>query len=198
MVGEMSSVKKGIAAAVALVMVATVLAGCTDDDNGITWENPTLMLLGEFSASDTNEWVVINITMGDKAGLVTQADGTLRVAIFDDNDVEMLNKTWEVKKDDFAEWNDAESHVDWTIKTKAFTEAVTCNGRNEILADGDATVVRLTGELNIALKGIPGVPSFLAKRLAPQVEKFIVSLITPNLEKVNQSIERFLDAENRE
>lgn len=112
--------------------------------------------------------------------------------------VQHIIKPEHLRWDDFAEWNDAESHVDWTIKTKAFTEAVTCKGRNEILADGDTTVVRLTGELNIALKGIPGVPAFLAKRLAPQVEKFIVSLITPNLEKVNQSIERFLDAENRE
>ncbi|NCG18308.1 MAG: hypothetical protein GWP91_04755 [Rhodobacterales bacterium] len=100
--------------------------------------------------------------------------------------------------DDFAEWNDAKFQVDWTIKTKAFPEAVICSGRNEILAGGDTTLVRLRGELNIALKDIPGVPSFLAKRLAPQVEKFIVSLVTPNLEKVNQSIERFLDAENRE
>ncbi len=104
MVGKMSSVKKGIAAAVALVMVATVLAGCTDDDNGITWEYPTRILLSLPVASDENEWIVINITLGDSSALVTQADGTFRVAIFDDDDVEMLNKTWEVKKDDFAEW----------------------------------------------------------------------------------------------
>ena len=57
-------------------------------------------------------------------------------------------------------------------------------------------MVRLTGDLQINVKEIPGVPSFLAKRLAPQVEKFIVSLITPNLEQVNKSIERFLDAES--
>ena len=100
----MSSIKKGMAAAVALVMVATVLAGCTDDGNGITWDDPTRMLFEKFLASDTNEWVVINITLGDKEGYVTQAEGTLRIAIFDDNDVEMLNKTWEIKKDDFAEW----------------------------------------------------------------------------------------------
>ncbi len=53
--------------------------------------------------------------------------------------------------------------------------------------------MRLTGTLVIDLKEIPGVPSFLGRRLAPQVERFIVSLITPNLEAVNTSIQRFLD-----
>jgi hypothetical protein len=101
----MSSIKQGIAVTIALVLVATALAGCVDENgNGVEWENPTQMVIGDFSADDTNEWVVVNITLGDKSDLVTQADGTLRVAIFDDNDVEMLNKTWEIKKDDFAEW----------------------------------------------------------------------------------------------
>ena len=74
----MSSIKKGMAATIALVLVATALAGCVDDNgNGVEWENPTQMILGDFSADDTNEWVVINITLGDKSDLVTQADGTL-------------------------------------------------------------------------------------------------------------------------
>ncbi len=98
--------------------------------------------------------------------------------------------------DDFAHWTDAAFHVDWEIKTRAFSDAVRCSGRNAMIAEGDnQTLVRLTGELTIDVRDIPGVPSFLARRLAPQVEKFIVSLITPNLEQVNQSIERYLDAE---
>lgn len=98
--------------------------------------------------------------------------------------------------DDYAEWNDAGSYVDWIIRPRAFREAVRCSGRNHILADGDhATVVRLTGDLTIDIREVPGVPGFLASRLAPQVEKFIVSLITPNLEQVNACIERFLDGE---
>lgn len=97
--------------------------------------------------------------------------------------------------DDFAEWDDGGFYVAWTLRTRAFTEAVRCSGRNTFLEDGDGTRVVLSGDLTIDLKEIPGVPSFLAGRLAPQVEKFIVSLITPNLERVNASIERFLDAE---
>lgn len=96
--------------------------------------------------------------------------------------------------DDYADWSDAAFHVDWTLKTRAFTDAVRCSGRNAFLEDGTGTRVLLTGDLQIAVQEIPGIPSFLGKRLAPQVEKFIISLVTPNLERVNASIEQFLDA----
>ena len=111
--------------------------------------------------------------------------------------VAKIIKPEHLRWDDHADWNDELSHVDWVIKTRAFTESVTCAGRNSILAEGDDnTLVRLTGTLTINVRDIPGVPSFLAKRLAPQIEKFIVSLITPNLEEVNKSIQRYLDAEH--
>jgi hypothetical protein len=97
--------------------------------------------------------------------------------------------------DDFATWHDGAFYCDWEIKPRAFTDAVRCKGRNTFVADGDATLVRLTGDLQIDLREIPGVPGFLGKRLAPQVEKFIVSLITPNLKATNESIQAFLDAE---
>lgn len=96
---------------------------------------------------------------------------------------------------DHATWHDADFYVDWVIETRAFTDAVRCSGRNSMIADGDGTIVRLEGSLEISVKGIPGVPSFLAKRLAPQVERFIVGLITPNLKNTNTSLQDYLDAE---
>jgi hypothetical protein len=96
--------------------------------------------------------------------------------------------------DDYATWDESMHACDWRIKTRAFTDAVTCGGRNLFVADGpNATRVILSGDLKIDLKEIPGVPKILAGTIAPQVEKFIVSLITPNLQKVNESLGKFLD-----
>jgi hypothetical protein len=96
--------------------------------------------------------------------------------------------------DDFAEWNNSAKHVDWTLNIPAFPNQVACSGRNAFFADGpDATRVVLTGDLQINVKNVPGVPRLLAGRIAPKLEAFIVKLITPNLEKVNHSLERFLD-----
>ncbi len=96
--------------------------------------------------------------------------------------------------DDYADWDEAGWFCSWRLRTLAFTDSVRCSGTNrfEALDDGNTRVV-LSGELDIDVKSIPGVPRLLAGRLKPQVEKFIVSLITPNLEQVNTSLGRFLD-----
>ncbi len=96
--------------------------------------------------------------------------------------------------DDFADWDLAAWCCTWRMKTRAFTESVRCSGTNRFEAiDEGSTRVVLAGDLEIDVKSIPGVPRLLAGRLKPQVERFIVSLITPNLEQVNTSLGRFLD-----
>ncbi|MDP2310105.1 MAG: hypothetical protein Q8P18_29075 [Pseudomonadota bacterium] len=100
-----------------------------------------------------------------------------------------------VKWDDYAEWDDARWLCTWSIKIRAFTDNMKCGGTNRFEEAGPgATRVILSGNLDIHLKDIPGVPRFLAGSIAPQVEKFIVALIRPNLEQVNGSLERYLDA----
>ena len=96
--------------------------------------------------------------------------------------------------DDLARWDDAAHCCTWRLSIPAFPDQVQCTGKNTFIEDGAHTRVVLTGDLEISGK-IPGVPSMLARTLAPQVEKFIVHLITPNLEQVNHSLGRFLDAQ---
>lgn len=96
--------------------------------------------------------------------------------------------------DDYAEWRLGEHRCYWEIKPRAFTASVKCKGTNTLVAvDANTTRVILEGDLKIDMKGVPGVPRLVAGRVAPKVEQFIVSLITPNLVKTNQSLGRFLD-----
>ncbi|HJL20173.1 MAG TPA: hypothetical protein RMH99_31190 [Sandaracinaceae bacterium LLY-WYZ-13_1] len=96
--------------------------------------------------------------------------------------------------DDHADWRDDENLVRWTLKLRVFTDQVTCGGTNSFKkVDENTTAVVLEGDLDIDLKNIPGVPKMFAGGLKPKVEKFIVSLITPNLERVNESLQQFLD-----
>jgi hypothetical protein len=96
--------------------------------------------------------------------------------------------------DDFAEWHDDEHQVRWKLQLRVFTDNVRCAGTNTFRrVDDHTTAVTLEGDLDIDLKSIPGVPKLLAGGLKPKVEKFIVSLITPNLERVNESLQQFLD-----
>jgi len=100
----------------------------------------------------------------------------------------------QLKWDDRAAWHEEGLYSDWVIATRVFTDAVRCEGRTEILEDGSGgTKVRLDGVFEVDLATVPGVPGFVGKRIAPQLEKFIVSLITPNLERTTLAIGRFLD-----
>lgn len=96
--------------------------------------------------------------------------------------------------EDYVTWNEALRMGEWSIKTRLFTEGVRCEGRTEILDDGvDGCLVRMSGRIDIDLDRAGVLPGFVGRRLAPQLEKFIVSLITPNLERTNQAIGRYLD-----
>lgn len=107
--------------------------------------------------------------------------------------LKMVLKPESLEWDDYARWDQAAYICDWEIKTRVFREKVSCKGRNTFTIEGGKTKVLLTGDLEIDMDAVPGVPRLLARKLGPQLEKFIVSLITPNLEQVNKSLERFLD-----
>lgn len=95
---------------------------------------------------------------------------------------------------DYASWNDASTHCDWVLQIPAFPDNVSAAGRTALFADGSSTRIVLTGTLEIN-PNFPGLPKLVARRLAPQLEKFIVMLITPNMERVNHAIGDFLDAQ---
>jgi hypothetical protein len=99
--------------------------------------------------------------------------------------------------EDHAQWNDAGMYVDWRLVIPTFQQQVRCAGRNQFRAQGDHTVVHLTGELEIDLRDVPGVPRLLAGRIAPMVEEFIVKLVTPNLARTNESLGAYLDDRKR-
>lgn len=100
-----------------------------------------------------------------------------------------------VKWDDFADWDDNAWLCNWHIKLRVFTENMKCSGTNRFEEVGpNATRVNLAGTLDVSLKDIPGVPRILAGTIAPQVEKFIIAMIRPNLEQVNASLGKYLDA----
>lgn len=97
--------------------------------------------------------------------------------------------------DDYAVWNENDWTTEWKTVTKMFTENVKCGGKNRYVPDGDGVILQIRGDLEVDLKGIPGVPRFLASTIAPAVEKFIIALLTPNLLSVSKGLEAFLKEE---
>jgi hypothetical protein len=100
---------------------------------------------------------------------------------------------------DTAMWTPAEYKVEWTHTTamSAVAALYDCSGVNFFEPHPEVpaacTRVRVTGNLIVRAENFPGVPAFLGSRLAPQVERFIIGLITPNLESLAAGLQGYLD-----
>ncbi|MBV8162520.1 MAG: hypothetical protein JO265_16500 [Acidimicrobiia bacterium] len=99
---------------------------------------------------------------------------------------------------DRALWDESEWTCTWEQETAFFTDRVSCTGRNRFIAlEPAVTRIEIRGAFELRLRGLAGLPGPLARRAAPTVERFIVGLITPNLEKTAEAVERFLSDEAR-
>ena len=99
-----------------------------------------------------------------------------------------------LKWEDYATWRNKKYECAWTLETHVFPDSVTCEGVTRFEADGrKRTRVILEGNLKISLSRVPGVPRILARSIAPQIEKFVVALIKPNLTRVSTALGEYLD-----
>lgn len=97
---------------------------------------------------------------------------------------------------DYARWDESDWSCEWRMETAFMTERISCSGRNTYqTVDDDHTSLHITGDISIDLAGFPGVPSMVARRARPAVEKFVVGLITPNLSKTAEAVDAYLDSE---
>ena len=97
----MSEKVRLVAIMVAAVLITVGLAGCVSDPDEADWGAPTQVMFDDIDVDESNETVEIQISLGDKKDEYTRASGTIRVAIWDSKDFEMLNNTLEVKAKDF-------------------------------------------------------------------------------------------------
>ncbi len=97
---------------------------------------------------------------------------------------------------DTAVWTPSEHKVAWTFRTN-LSRFYDCSGTNYFEPHpGEletATRIRITGNLDVHADKLPAVPSFLASRLKPQVEKFVLDLLAPNLTETAAGLQAYLD-----
>jgi hypothetical protein len=97
---------------------------------------------------------------------------------------------------DTAIWHEDVWTCDWSMEVGFLSEAITAEGTNRYIDNGDSTKIEISGDLKVDAKHIPGVPRLLAGKVGDAVEKFVVKLITPNLTDVNRGLERYLEEQD--
>lgn len=94
---------------------------------------------------------------------------------------------------DFAEWDEANHTCRWRLELGVLPGAITARGETRFREEDDETIANMSGEFIVHPERLPGVPTFVAKRAAPTLEKFIVNLIQPNLRKSNAAVVEYID-----
>jgi hypothetical protein len=94
--------------------------------------------------------------------------------------------------DDKALWDEAEWTCDWQTVPHFFTDRIKCGGKNRFVVDGNNCILQIRGDLEVDVKGLPGVPKLLAGTVGAGIEKFVVALLTPNLTSVSKGLEAYL------
>ena len=94
---------------------------------------------------------------------------------------------------DRSHWRTAEWSNTWEMEVSFLKERVTCKGRTTYLAKSESpTEARIDGVLELDLKGM--VPGLLARKVEPMIEGFVIGLIKPNFEKINDGLVLYLKA----
>jgi hypothetical protein len=99
-----------------------------------------------------------------------------------------------IKKDllawfDRAVWNEERLDCTWKLEAVCFT----CTGRTVIAPKGEGSVFELEGDLRVDPARVPGVPTFLARKLQGPLEKFIAEALRPNLTTIARAVQQHLD-----
>jgi hypothetical protein len=100
---------------------------------------------------------------------------------------------------DFALWKDDEFCVEYRLESFMGKGIYDARGTNYFSPAGDGkTRIRVTCDITIYPDKIPGVPSFLAKKVLPTIETTIRKIMEPNLTSLGKGLTAYFnDPANR-
>jgi len=158
---------------------------------------------------------VFHLIRDDMPSLVPYMDGadsiTVTSRIESEDQVALVNR-WiasmdtvpapvkKFAKQELISWDD---HATWTTSTKSCTwrlqplkniKIFSCSGTTAVVEDGDTAKLTMAIDLEIYPDRVPGVPKFLARRIRPQIEKFISGHLTKSMRNLALSIRAYAAA----
>ena len=95
---------------------------------------------------------------------------------------------------DISLWDSSDFSETWHLETPTGAKLYTCTGFNAFRPHTDnpeaETMMSFSGELTLHPEHVRGVPRVIGRRLVPQVEAFIVSVIQRNFMEVVTALRR--------
>ncbi len=92
---------------------------------------------------------------------------------------------------DYATWDAEKWQCEWNLVLGFLPGAIECTGTTVFAEANGRTTVTITGNIVIHADKM-GVPRFAAKKIGATVEKFVIGMIKPNLQKTNEGVTAYL------
>lgn len=163
-----------VVAVAALLTLVAGLSGCIGDDNGTAWGKPVKVVFTSLGPDTAAQVVYVNFTLGDKNDKYTKGSGTLRVAIWDHDGFEMLNKTYEIKEKDFMSFEILGLKATGYELKVPFADIAKSHDRGYSMIDGDRT---MNGKTWFTYKGTTFEDTYDVGFLNPTIPE---ALLHPN------------------
>ncbi len=91
-----------LAVALGLIVIASYLAGCVEEDSGVDYETPFNVWMEEISTNEAEQRFEMKLQLTDVDDFVTEYDGEFRVIIYDEGLNQVMDKTYKAKAKDFT------------------------------------------------------------------------------------------------
>ena len=94
---------------------------------------------------------------------------------------------------DHATWSTEKKHAEWRLEAMGSNRLFSCSGITSIRTHSDPNQSYLVIEVSFEIhpENIPGVPTFVAKRLTGQIEKFIGDVLQTNMRQLSKSMTQY-------
>ncbi|MCA9513583.1 MAG: hypothetical protein KC635_01420 [Myxococcales bacterium] len=97
---------------------------------------------------------------------------------------------------DYAVWYPDELRCEWRTVSDS-GDLTACSGTNAFRASGDGSscVMVIDGDFIVHGERLPGVPAFMGRKIAPTIERIVLSFMKPNFTSSADGLKALLDSE---
>ena len=135
--------------------------------------------------------VTSRVESGDEVALINRWIGSMDTV---PAAVKKFAKQDLISWDDHATWTTSTKSCRWRLQPLRNIGIFSCSGTTTVTPTGDTATLSMAIDLEIYPDRVPGVPKFLARRIRPQIEKFISGHLTKSMRNLALSIRAYAAA----
>ncbi len=94
---------------------------------------------------------------------------------------------------DRAEWQNETRICNWNYEPFIFRDYIRMGGTDTFMAEGDHTLVKIEGDIDVNFLHYPLIPTVLKNKINEQISHILYSLVEPNFLMIYKGLEKYIN-----